>query len=147
PRAVVFEITETGALNNLDAARDLITELRAFGCRFALDDFGVGFSSFTHLKHLDVDMLKIDGSFTQGLLTDAVDLAVISAITSIAHSIGKLTVAEYVDRPEILRALRNCGVDYAQGFYVGRPKAGLRFAGGQLEVVGGAEGGLSAAAG
>lgn len=147
PRAVVFEITETGALNNLDAARDLITELRAFGCRFALDDFGVGFSSFTHLKHLDVDMLKIDGSFTQGLLTDAVDLAVISAITSIAHSIGKLTVAEYVDRPEILRALRNCGVDYAQGFYVGRPKAGLRFAGGQLEVVGGAEGGLNAAAG
>jgi diguanylate cyclase (GGDEF)-like protein/PAS domain S-box-containing protein len=137
PRAVAFEITETGALNNLDAARSLITELRGFGCRFALDDFGVGFSSFTHLKHLDVDMLKIDGSFTQGLLTDPVDLAVITAITSIAHSIGKITVAEYVDRPEILRALRNCGVDYAQGFYVGRPKAGLRAAGGQLEVVGG----------
>ncbi|MEO8673107.1 MAG: EAL domain-containing protein [Tahibacter sp.] len=137
PRAVVFEITETGALNNLDAARSLITELRSYGCRFALDDFGVGFSSFTHLKHLDVDMLKIDGSFTQGLLTDPVDLAVIKAITNIAHSVGKLTVAEYVDRPEILRALRNCGVDYAQGFYVGRPKNGLRAAGGQLEVVGG----------
>ncbi|MCQ4166248.1 GGDEF/EAL domain-containing response regulator [Tahibacter harae] len=139
PRAVAFEITETGALNNLDAARNLITELRSFGCRFALDDFGVGFSSFTHLKHLDVDMLKIDGSFTQGLLTDPVDLAVITAITSIAHSIGKITVAEYVDRPEILRALRNCGVDYAQGFYVGRPKAGLRAAGGQLEIVGGSD--------
>lgn len=137
PRAVAFEITETGALNNLDAARNLITELRGFGCRFALDDFGVGFSSFTHLKHLDVDMLKIDGSFTQGLLSDPVDLAVITAITSIAHSIGKITVAEYVDRPEILRALRNCGVDYAQGFYVGRPKAGLRAAGGQLEIVAG----------
>jgi diguanylate cyclase (GGDEF)-like protein len=145
PRAVVFEITETGALNHLDQARALITELRAYGCRFALDDFGVGFSSFTHLKHLDVDMLKIDGSFTQGLLSDPVDMAVISAITSIAHSIGKLTVAEYVDRPEILRALRNCGVDYAQGFYVGRPKSGLRLAGGQLEVVSGADGGLSAA--
>lgn len=145
PRAVVFEITETGALNHLDQAKALITELRAYGCRFALDDFGVGFSSFTHLKHLDVDMLKIDGSFTQGLLSDPVDMAVISAITSIAHSIGKLTVAEYVDRPEILRALRNCGVDYAQGFYVGRPKSGLRFAGGQLEVVSGTEGGLSAA--
>jgi diguanylate cyclase (GGDEF)-like protein/PAS domain S-box-containing protein len=137
PRAVAFEITETGALNNLEAARNLINELRGFGCRFALDDFGVGFSSFTHLKHLDVDMLKIDGSFTQGLLSDPVDLAVITAITSIAHSIGKITVAEYVDRPEILRALRNCGVDYAQGFYVGRPKAGLRAAGGQLEIVGG----------
>jgi len=146
PRAIVFEITETGARNNFDAAKSLITELRAFGCRFALDDFGVGFSSFTHLKHLDVDMLKIDGSFTQGLLTDPVDMAVISAITSIAHSIGKLTVAEYVDRPEILRALRHCGVDYALGFFVGRPKTGLRFAGGQLEVVSGIEGpGLSAA--
>ncbi|MDC8015058.1 GGDEF/EAL domain-containing response regulator [Tahibacter soli] len=139
PRAVVFEITETGALNNLDSARRLIAELRSYGCRFALDDFGVGFSSFTHLKDLEVDMLKIDGSFTQGLLTDPVDLAVISAITSIAHSIGKTTVAEYVDRPEILRALRQCGVDYAQGFYVGRPKAGLRAAGVQLEVVSGVE--------
>ncbi|HVJ61961.1 MAG TPA: EAL domain-containing protein [Tahibacter sp.] len=139
PRAVVFEITETGALNNLDSARKLIAELRSYGCRFALDDFGVGFSSFTHLKDLEVDMLKIDGSFTQGLLTDPVDLAVITAITSIAHSIGKTTVAEYVDRPEILRALRQCGVDYAQGFYVGRPKAGLRAAGGQLEVVAGPE--------
>ena len=146
PRAVVFEITETGALNNLDSARRLIGELRSYGCRFALDDFGVGFSSFTHLKDLEVDMLKIDGSFTQGLLTDPVDLAVITAITSIAHSIGKTTVAEYVDRPEILRALRQCGVDYAQGFYVGRPKAGLRAAGAALEVVGG-EGLPAAAAG
>ncbi len=139
PNAVIFEITESGALHQLEAARTLIRELRAFGCRFALDDFGVGFSSFTHLKHLDVDFLKIDGSFTQGLLSDQVDLAVINAITSIAHSIGKFTIAECVEHPEILRALRNCNVDYAQGYYIGRPKPSLRAAAAQLEMVHGKE--------
>ena len=135
PRAVIFETTESGALNHVEAMRHLIQELRPFGCRFALDDFGIGFSSFGHLKHLDVDFLKIDGSFIQGLLNDPVDLAVISAITSIAHSIGKITIAEHVDRPEILRALHACGVDQAQGYYIGRPRPSLRAANGQLEIV------------
>ncbi len=139
PRAVIFEVTESGALNHVEAVRHLIQELRPFGCRFALDDFGIGFSSFAHLKHLDVDFLKIDGSFIQGLLNEPVDLAVISAITSIAHSIGKITIAEHVDRPEILRALHACGVDQAQGFYIGRPQPSLRAANGQLELVHGAE--------
>jgi hypothetical protein len=80
PPLVTFEITETKAVTNLDAARELISQLRGLGCRFALDDFGCGFSSFTHLKHLDVDFLKIDGSFIQGLLEDPVDRAVITAI-------------------------------------------------------------------
>lgn len=135
PRAVVFEITEAAALNNLEGARQLIAELKPFGCRFALDDFGIGFSSFAHLKHLDVDLIKIDGSFVRELLNDPVDLAVISAITNIAHSIGKVAIAEHVDRPEILRALHACGVDQAQGFYIGKPQPTLRAANGQLEIV------------
>jgi len=140
PRAVIFEITESGALNHVEAVHHLIQELRPFGCRFALDDFGIGFSWFAHLKHLDVDFLKIDGSFIQGLLNDPVDLAVISAITNIAHSIGKITIAQHVDRPEILRALQACGVDQVQGFYIGRPQPNLRTANGQLQIVQGSEG-------
>jgi diguanylate cyclase (GGDEF)-like protein len=135
PRAVIFEVTEAGALNHLEAVRHLIAELKPFGCRFALDDFGIGFSSFAHLKHLDVDFLKIDGSFIRELLNDPVDLAVISAITNIAHSIGKTAVAKHVDRPEILRALHACGVDQAQGFYIGKPQPTLRAANGQLELI------------
>lgn len=125
PALVTFEITETKAVTNLDAARELISQLRGLGCRFALDDFGCGFSSFTHLKHLDVDFLKIDGSFIQGLLEDPVDRAVIAAINDIAHSVGKRTVAEYVDRPDVLAALLACGVDFIQGYYVGRPTTDL----------------------
>ncbi|MGA9334416.1 MAG: EAL domain-containing protein [Rudaea sp.] len=140
PRAVVFEVTEQGALNHLEAVHHLIQELQPFGCRFALDDFGIGFSSFAHLKHLNVDFLKIDGSFIQGLLNDPVDLAVISAITNIAHSIGKIAIAEHVDRPEILHALHACGVDQAQGYYIARPQPSLRAANGQLEVLPGREG-------
>ena len=135
PRAVVFEFTEAGALNHIDAVRHLIQELRPFGCRFALDDFGVGFSSFGHLKHLDVDFLKIDGSFIQDLLNEPVDRAVITSITSIARSIGKTTIAEHVDRPEILRALHACGVDQAQGYYIARPRSSLRAANTQIDVV------------
>ena len=135
PRAVIFEITESGALSHVEGVRKLIGELKPFGCRFGLDDFGIGFSSFAHLKHLDVDFLKIDGSFVRELLNDPVDLAVITSITNIAHSIGKITIAEQVDRPEILRALHNCGVDQAQGFYIARPQPSLRAANGQLEVV------------
>lgn len=126
PRAVNFEITETRALNNLDAAKTLISELRALGFRFALDDFGSGFSSFTHLKDLDVDFLKIDGAFTQGILNGTVERAVVKAITSIAHSVGKKTIAECVDRPELVEALRAAGVDYLQGYYVGMPAQRLR---------------------
>jgi diguanylate cyclase (GGDEF)-like protein/PAS domain S-box-containing protein len=125
PSLITFEITETKAVSNLDAAGSLISELRALGCRFALDDFGCGFSSFTHLKNLDVDFLKIDGLFTQGILDDHIDRAVIEAINRIAHSVGKKTVAEYVDRPGLIDALRVAGVDYLQGYYVGRPQPSL----------------------
>lgn len=134
PMLITFEITETKAVTNLDAARELIAMLRAQGCRFALDDFGCGFSSFSHLKHLDVDFLKIDGSFIQGLLDDPVDRAVIAAINDIAHSVGKRTVAEYVDRPDVLAALKACGVDFVQGYYISRPMDSLNHAVAHLPV-------------
>ncbi|MDZ4812334.1 MAG: EAL domain-containing protein [Pseudomonadota bacterium] len=124
-RQIVFEITESRAVSNLEAARSLIGHLRALGCQFALDDFGVGFSTFSHLKHLDVDYLKIDGSFIQGLLEDKIDQAVVKAITGIAHSVGKRTIAEFVDRPQILPLLRECQVDYLQGYFIGEPQVGL----------------------
>ena len=124
-RQIVFEITESRAVSNLEAARALIGHLRALGCQFALDDFGVGFSTFSHLKHLDVDYLKIDGSFIQGLLEDKIDQAVVKAITGIAHSVGKRTIAEFVDRPQVLPLLRECAVDYLQGYFIGEPQIGL----------------------
>lgn len=126
PSCITFEITETKAVTNLDAARELIHQLRLLGCQFALDDFGSGFSSFTHLKELDVDYLKIDGAFTQGIHEDQVDRAVIEAINRIAHSVGKKTIAEYVDRPQLIEALIHSGVDCLQGYYIGRPKPELR---------------------
>jgi len=129
---ITFEITETRALNNIEATAELIQQLRALGCRFALDDFGSGFSSFSHLKRLDVDFLKIDGAFTQGILDDSVDRAVIHAINSIAHSVGKRTTAEYVDRPELIAALKAAGVDFLQGYYIGRPLENLRQAVAQI---------------
>lgn len=125
PKQLVFEITESRAVSNLESARALIGHLRALGCQFALDDFGVGFSTFSHLKHLDVDFLKIDGSFIQGLVDDKIDQAVVKAITGIAHSIGKATIAEFVDRPQILPLLREANVDYLQGYFVGEPQVGL----------------------
>jgi diguanylate cyclase (GGDEF)-like protein/PAS domain S-box-containing protein len=122
PRALIFEITETSAIANIEAAKRLINELRALGCRFALDDFGSGFSSFYHLKHLPVDFVKIDGQFVQGMATDPIDRAIVTSINDIAHSFGKLTIAEFVEGPEILGLLKQCGVDYAQGYYISPPR-------------------------
>lgn len=114
-RYLTFEVTETAAITRLDAAQRLIRELSGLGCRFALDDFGSGFCSFGHLKHLDVDHIKIDGLFVQGLISDPLDQEVILAINQIAHSMGKRTVAEFVETPEILKMVRACGVDFVQG--------------------------------
>jgi EAL domain-containing protein (putative c-di-GMP-specific phosphodiesterase class I) len=122
PRALMFEITETNAIANLDAARRLIGELRELGCRFALDDFGSGFSSFHHLKHLPVDFVKIDGQFVRGMARDPADRAVVASINDIAHSFGKRTIAEFVESREILELLCECGVDYAQGYYLSPPR-------------------------
>jgi len=122
PHALIFEITETSAIENIEAAKRLIGQLRALGCRFALDDFGSGFSSFHHLKHLPVDYIKIDGQFVRGMATDATDRAIVTSINDIAHSFGKRTIAEFVEEEQTLALLRGFGVDYAQGFYISEPQ-------------------------
>jgi diguanylate cyclase (GGDEF)-like protein len=119
--SVCFEITETTAVASLSKATAFMTTLRALGCRFALDDFGVGVSSFTYLKHLPVDYLKIDGSFVKDMRNDPVSHAMVEAIHRIGHIMGKKTIAESVEHPETVKALRAIGVDYAQGFGIARP--------------------------
>ena len=122
PGKICFEITETTAIANLSVATELITELKALGCRFALDDFGSGLSSFDYLKNLPVDFIKIDGMFVRDIADDPMDLALVKAIHEIGHVMGKETIAEFVENEHILKKLMRVGIDYAQGFYVGAPR-------------------------
>jgi EAL domain-containing protein (putative c-di-GMP-specific phosphodiesterase class I) len=122
PDKLCFEIPETVAIANLSNAKVFIEALKARGCLFALDDFGSGLSSFTYLKNLPVDILKIDGVFIKGILSDPLDQAMVKSINEIGHVMGKRTIAEFVENAEILGVLREIGVDYAQGYYVGRPQ-------------------------
>jgi diguanylate cyclase (GGDEF)-like protein/PAS domain S-box-containing protein len=120
-RQICFEITETAAIRNLQKATALIERLRASGCRFALDDFGVGMSSFNYLKHLRVDYVKIDGSFIKELDTSVLDRAIVRSITEVAHAAGRQTIAEFAESETVIHCLREMGVDYAQGYGVGFP--------------------------
>jgi diguanylate cyclase (GGDEF)-like protein/PAS domain S-box-containing protein len=121
PGCLTFEVTETAAVSNIHRAREFAERLRAIGCRFALDDFGAGFGSFYYLKHLPFDYLKIDGEFVQSCLTNRTDQLVIRAVVDIAQGLGKETVAEFASDPELIRFLADQGVDYAQGYEIGRP--------------------------
>jgi EAL domain-containing protein (putative c-di-GMP-specific phosphodiesterase class I) len=118
---LVFEVTETAAIADVEQAKAFISRLKQLGCSFALDDFGVGFSSFYSLKLLDVDYLKIDGSFIRNLANDHVDREVVTAITHMAHAMGMATVAEFVGDQATAQILRDIGVDYLQGYHVGMP--------------------------
>ncbi len=122
PAYFVPEVTETAAIANLGQAQKFIKVLKDLGCRFALDDFGVGFSSFYHLKHLPVDFLKIDGAFIKDLPRSAVDRHLVKAMVAVAQGLGKQTIAEFVGDRETVELLRSYGVDYAQGYYIGRPR-------------------------
>ena len=121
-RRICFEITETAAIKNLHHAKSLIKQLKAAGFQFALDDFGSGLSSFHYLKNLDVDYLKIDGSFVKEILHDPIDREMVRSINEIGHLTGKRTIAEFAENEDIITMLRGMGVDYAQGYGVSEPK-------------------------
>ena len=122
PSRLLFEVTETAAVADTNQAQAFVAELRGMGCRLALDDFGVGFSSLYQLKHLPVDYLKIDGSFIRDLTRNPVDCHLVKAIVEVARALGKKTVAEYVGDEETLHLLQQFGIDYGQGFFLGKPE-------------------------
>ncbi|MEA2220910.1 MAG: hypothetical protein QOJ35_3536 [Solirubrobacteraceae bacterium] len=121
PARVIFEITETAAIANIAKAREFANELAKLGCRFALDDFGAGFGSFYYLKHVHFDILKIDGEFVREACDTRTDRLVIQSVVAIARGLGKQTVAEHVGDESTVTLLRDLGVDYGQGFYLGKP--------------------------
>jgi diguanylate cyclase (GGDEF)-like protein len=122
PEVICFELTETVAITNLGVAVRFINELRALGCRFALDDFGSGLSSFAYLKSLPVDFLKVDGHFVRGIAHDSIDRAMVEAVNRIGHEMGLRTIAEFVETQAVLDCLQELGVDYAQGYAISRPR-------------------------
>lgn len=121
PASIIFEVTETAAVENLAEAQVFIESLRQIGCQFALDDFGIGFSSFYYLKHLPVDYVKIDGSFVRNMDSDGADAIFVRTIADLARSLGIVTVAECIERGEVVQLLRELKVDMGQGYYLGRP--------------------------
>jgi len=121
PSRLILEVTETAAIADFTVAHAYITSIKALGCRFALDDFGVGFSSFYSLKKLPVDYVKIDGSFIRGLHTNPDDQVLVKSLSQAAQGFGKKTIAEFVENRQTLDILRQYNVDYAQGFLLGKP--------------------------
>lgn len=119
---LIFEVTETTAVANLEDAADFIQEMRSIGCRFSLDDFGAGQSSYAYLKRLPVDFIKIDGAFVKNIASDDVDYALVKSITEMGHFLNKKIIAEYVSDADILEVVSDIGVDYVQGFHLGRPQ-------------------------
>jgi diguanylate cyclase (GGDEF)-like protein len=126
PRQVCFEVTEQAVMTNIEHARRFIGVLHGMGCRFALDDFGRGLSSFGNLKHLAIDYLKIDGSFIRNLATDTVNQAMVAAMVKLARTLNFKIIAEQVEDRASLDAARQMGVDFVQGFELARPQSLVR---------------------
>ena len=121
PHKICFEITETLAVTNMMVANEFIRQLKLIGCKFSLDDFGVGMSSFAYLKHMDVDFVKIDGSFVRNIVSDPIDKEMVRSINDIGHILGKKTVAEFCEDQACFDVLKQLCVDYVQGYFIGKP--------------------------
>jgi EAL domain-containing protein (putative c-di-GMP-specific phosphodiesterase class I) len=117
-----FEITETGTIGNLVKAADFVRAFRNIGCKFSIDDFGTGLASHNYLRELPVDYVKIDGSFVTGIIENRNDYAMARSINDLAHFLGQETIAESVENDAIIEKLQEIGVDYLQGWGIGRPK-------------------------
>ena len=120
-KSLIFEITETAAIQDLKKAITFIAELKKLGCAFSLDDFGVGFTSFSYLKELDVDYIKIDGAFIRKLDSNPQDQVIVRAMTGVAQGFKIQTIAEFVENDTILKMLGQLSVPYAQGYHIGKP--------------------------
>ena len=120
---ITFEITEQEGIQNFDVIKDFIAEAKKIGIKIAIDDFGSGYSNFEHLIHLDVNYLKIDGSLIRNIDTDKNAQLIVQTIVNFAKSLHIETIAEYVSSEEIFNYVRNLGIDYSQGYYIGHPKA------------------------
>ena len=127
PACVCFEITETAYVSNLSQAQSFIEDISSLGCTFALDDFGSGLSSFAYLKNFDINYLKIDGCFVRNIVTDSTDRAMVAAINVVGHTLGILTIAEFVETDAHIEVLRDIGVDYVQGYGIEKPTPLLEF--------------------
>ena len=121
PQRIIFELTESASLSNLAATQDMIMSLKKLGCEFSIDDFGTGFSTFSYLKQLPADSIKIDGSFVKDMAGEAIDFALVKAIGEIAKALHKKSVAEFVEDEETFELLKELGVDYAQGYFFSKP--------------------------
>lgn len=123
---LIFEITETAAMADISLAVEFMKKLQNLGCQISLDDFGVGYSSFSHLRNLPVDYVKIDGFFVKDITDDDVSYAVVRSMNDISHAMGKKTVAEFVETEQCLILLEKIGIDYAQGYYIGKPSSDIK---------------------
>lgn len=122
---IIFEITETSAVDNFEQTRHMINQIRSLGCHFALDDFGAGFCSFNYLKKFPVDFVKIDGQFIQNLVNDDTDQVLVRSMGEIARQLGKKTIAEFIENPRVIKILIDLGIDYGQGYLFGKPNQSL----------------------
>ena len=125
PGRLTFEITETAACEQINTAMEFFQKIRQLGCLVSLDDFGVGFSSFSYLKHLRADILKIDGSFIRDIHNSSADQLFVKALVDVARGMGMRTVAEFVENGQVFERVRSLGVDYVQGYYLGKPQSTL----------------------